>query len=252
MPGRKRKWFYKALLVLLVLGCVVFIFRDAILNLLITHFWDEDPKLWEREIIAFEKAASASPPPRDAIVFIGSSSIRLWSSLQSDMHPVPVIQRGFGGARMHDVVFYGARLLQVEQPRALVVFVGTNDIHPGMVQEPTVLLNRFQQFVAIARAEFAEIPIYYIGITPSPLRWEVWGIAQQTNALIADYAASDPQLHIIDTAPHLLGASGEPNPKNYRFDGLHLSEKGYAIWAEIIRARLLADFPDYISNSLSK
>jgi lysophospholipase L1-like esterase len=85
------------------------------------------------------------------------------------------------------------------------------------------------------------VPIYFIGITPSPMRWEVWDVAQETNGLIREWSAGMRTLHFIDTGPALLSEDGTPDRDNYIFDGLHLSAAGYAIWTEIIRGRLLAD-----------
>lgn len=107
-----------------------------------------------------------------------------------------------------------------------------------MLSVPSRLAS-YQAFVATVRAGQPAVPIYYIGITPSPLRWSVWPVAQATNALIQQWSGSDPNLHFIDTSGDFMGLSGEPDPDNYRFDGLHLSEQGYSIWREIIRQRLL-------------
>ncbi|NND67626.1 MAG: hypothetical protein HKN19_08570, partial [Halioglobus sp.] len=152
----------------------------------------------------------------------------------------PVIQHGFGGAKLNDAVVYARRLVNAYEPRAVVVFVGTNDIDPNASKSPEVLLASYQEFVSIVRADQPELPILYIGITPSPLRWSVWDIAQETNRLIDSYSESDPNLHFIDTSPGLLGATGEPIREHYVFDGLHLSESGYAAWTRIIRPRLEA------------
>jgi lysophospholipase L1-like esterase len=200
----------------------------------------EDPLVWEEDITALE-AATAERASSDSIVFVGSSSIRLWSSLERDMQPFPVIQHGFGGAKLADLEFYAERLVNSQRPRAVVVFAGTNDIHPGRTKPPKTLLATYRRFVERVRADLPEVPIYFIGITPSPMRWEVWQTAQQTNRLVREFSEREPGLEYIETGPALLGADGEPNPDNYIFDGLHLSEAGYARWTEIIRGRLLAD-----------
>ncbi len=200
----------------------------------------EDPAVWEEDIRELEATTAGLYPPGEGIVFIGSSSIRLWSSLAQDMAPLPVIQHGFGGAKLNDAVVYARRLVNAYRPRAVVVFVGTNDIDPNAAKEPAVLLASYQDFVATVRADQPEVPILYIGITPSPLRWAVWDIAQETNRLIAAYCESDPNLHFIDTSPGLLGPDGAPIREHYIFDGLHLSESGYAAWTRIIRPRLEA------------
>ncbi|MFT5137683.1 MAG: lysophospholipase L1-like esterase [Arenicella sp.] len=205
----------------------------------------EDPLVWANDITAFETTAQKSPPPNNAIVFVGSSSIRFWHSLAQDMAPLPVIQRGFGGAKLNDLVHYADRLVNNYQPQALVVFAGSNDITPGSVKTPQQLLYSYQQFVAAVRVDNPQLPIYYIGITPSPRRWEIWPDAQAANAIIEDYSQSTAGLFYIDTGPALLNAEGKPDTDNYTFDSQHLSDQGYRHWTAIIRPRLLADLAQF-------
>lgn len=200
----------------------------------------EDPLVYEEDIAALE-ASTAARAGEAGIVFVGSSSIRLWSTLERDMAPLPAIRHGFGGAKLADIEFYAERLVNRYRPRAVVVFAGTNDIHPGAAKSPPSLLAVYQRFVARVRADLPDVPIYFIGITPSPMRWEVWPVAQEANRLVRAYSEGLPTLHFIDTSQQLLGLDGEPDRANYRFDGLHLSARGYAIWTEIIKARLLSD-----------
>ncbi|MEZ5569672.1 MAG: GDSL-type esterase/lipase family protein [Halioglobus sp.] len=201
----------------------------------------EDPLVWEADIRALERRAEGQFPAHTAVVFVGSSSIRLWDSLAKDMAPVPVIRQGFGGAKLNDVVHYAERLVSVHRPRAVVVFAGTNDIQPGRSKSPAALLAAYQTLVRTVRREQPELPVYFIAITPSPMRWAVWDVALETNRLITEYSAGDQNLHVIDTGPALLGADGKPERANYVFDGLHLSAQGYAIWTSIIRPPLLAE-----------
>ena len=196
----------------------------------------EDPLVWEQDIRALEHSTSGLP---GSILFMGSSSIRLWSTLAEDMAPMSTVNRGFGGAKLADTVHYAARLVDIEKPGAIVIFVGTNDVHPGASKSPDVLLQSYRKLVERIREVHESTPIYYIAITPSLTRWEVWPIAQQTNRLIERYSATDPGLHFIDTGPALI-ENGLPAKRFYRFDGLHLSEAGYGVWTEIIRPRLLS------------
>ncbi|MFT4615643.1 MAG: hypothetical protein ACI9NT_002801 [Bacteroidia bacterium] len=198
----------------------------------------EDPLVWENDVRELESASMRQFAKGEGIVFIGSSSIRLWSSLQQDMAPLPVIRHGFGGAKLNDVVFYAPRLVSAFTPKAVVVFAGTNDIDPNASKRPEVLLASYQAFVLAVREQQPQVPIFYIAITPSLLRWSVWPQAQETNALIAQWSATQQGLHLIDTAPALLGDDGQPLREHYRLDGLHLSEMGYAAWTRIIRPRL--------------
>ena len=199
----------------------------------------EDPLVWAQDIEALEEKSTGRYAPDEAVVFVGSSSIRLWRTLEQDMAPLPVLQHGFGGAKLNDVVHYAARLVSAYRPRAVVVFAGTNDISPEAAKPPDTLLASYQSFIDIVRRAQPGLPVFFIGITPSPLRWEVWGVAHATNELIREWSTTQRSLYFIDTGPGLLGADGAPDPSNYVFDGLHLSERGYAKWTSIIRPRLL-------------
>jgi lysophospholipase L1-like esterase len=200
---------------------------------------DSNPLYWQDAIEAFEVEASRSVPPQNAVVFVGSSSIRMWRSLAEDMCPIRVIQRGFGGARLSDLVAYAERLVNVYRPLAVVVFAGSNDITPEASSRPIRVLQHYQAFVARVRADLPTVPIYYIAITPSPERWSIWSLAASANRLIQAYAQTQDHLYFIDTGPALLDHRGVPDPANYLSDDLHLSQRGYAIWRRIIRSRLL-------------
>ena len=202
----------------------------------------EDPLVWENEIAEFEESLIKRPADEGALLFIGSSSIRFWGSIHQDMQPFDVVQRGFGGAKFLDVVHYADRLIDIGvSPAAIVLFIGTNDIHPGQSKEPALLLKRYQQFIEVVREKHQLVPVYYIAITPTPLRWEVWDIAKETNRLISDYAATQENLFVIDASAKLLNTDGSANADLRRFDGLHLNKEGYAKWTSVIQPRLVND-----------
>jgi len=201
----------------------------------------EDPAVYAEDIEKLVARTREGPVPEDAVVFIGSSSIRLWSTLERDMQPLPVVQHGFGGAKLADIEYYAEQLVNPFAPRAVVVFAGTNDLQPGASKSPEVLFETYRRFVERVRADLPNVPIYFIGITPSPMRWEIWDQAQDTNRRVREWSAGNPTLFYIETGPALLGEDGEPDGDNYMFDGLHLSAKGYAIWTGIIRTRLMED-----------
>ncbi len=107
----------------------------------------EDPRVWEEAVAALESKTQGKCGPGECVVFIGSSSIRLWDTLEEDMSPILVIQHGFGGAKLNDIVYYAERLVNTYRPRAVVVFAGTNDIDPAASKAPEVLLGSYQAFV---------------------------------------------------------------------------------------------------------
>lgn len=195
----------------------------------------EGPARWEDDIAAFEAEAAANPPPEDAYLFVGSSSIRLWSTLEEDMAPMPVIQRGFGGSALGDCIHYADRLVTPYQPKAIFVFCGTNDIAGENAKSATEVFDLYKTFVGKIREDLPQTPIYFIAITHTRSRWEHIDTIKETNALVEAWTTEDPSLHYIDTASHLLDDSGEPRDAFFVDDQLHLSPAGYEIWTAIIR-----------------
>jgi lysophospholipase L1-like esterase len=200
-----------------------------------------DPLAWESTIQKFEAHDRLHPPPPDVIVFTGSSSITFWSTLAQDMAPLSVINRGFGGSHMNDVVHYAPRLVAAYQPRAVVLFAGTNDISGSKPKTAQEVFDGYRAFVAVVHAALPDIPIYYISITPAPSRWKYWTSVQETNRLIRAHTETDTRLHFIDMTDVIMGLDGKPDRSLFRIDRLHPNKKGYAVWTAKIRPILLTD-----------
>ena len=200
-----------------------------------------DPDAWETSIKKFEAQDQLYPPMKNAIVFTGSSSFTFWSTLEQDMAPLPVINRGFGGARMPDVLHYLERILLPYHPRAVVLFAGTNDISGSKPASARQVYDGYLAFVRCVQESLPETIIYYVGITPTPSRWKYWSIAAEANRLIYEHTLTDPHLRFIDLTEYLLGADGKPDRSLYRIDRLHPNAKGYVKWTAVIKPRLEAD-----------
>jgi lysophospholipase L1-like esterase len=196
------------------------------------------PDPWEHSIRAFEARDRRRAPGQGAIVFVGSSSFTLWSSLEEDMAPLPAVNRGFGGAMIDDVVRYADRIVAPYRPSAIVLFAGTNDISGARPASADYVAERFDAFVAKVRLAVPEALIYYVAITPSRARWSLWPVAMEANRLIEARVRADERLHFIDLGQFLLGPDGMPDPEFYRRDGLHPNKSGYRIWAREIAAAL--------------
>ncbi len=201
----------------------------------------EDPKVWQDDITRLVEETRSRGDLPEAVLFVGSSSIRFWGTLERDMRPLVTIRHGFGGAKLADLEFYAEQLVTAFRPRAIVVFAGSNDLQPGDTKPPEVLLAIYRRFVAEVRRDLPLVPIFYIGITPTPLRWGVWDMIRETNQLIHEFCDEQAGLHYIETGPLLLGSDGTPDRNNYRLDGLHLSARGYEIWTDVIQARLMEE-----------
>ncbi len=202
-----------------------------------------DPNAWEASLRRFEARDRLQPAPPDVILFTGSSSITLWASLARDMAPLPVLNRGFGGSRMPDVVHYAERIVRPYHPKAIVLFAGTNDIADPKPATAQQVYEGYLAFVNAIQASLPGTPFYYISITPTPLRWKYWPVVQQANCLIQAQTLTDPALHYIDITGAFLGPDGLPDRRLFRADRLHPNALGYENWTTLIKPVLLADFP---------
>lgn len=201
-----------------------------------------NPAFFEPAIVAFEEADRASPPSPGGIVFVGSSSIRFWRTLDADMAPLTVLNRGFGGAHFSHVLHNASRVVVPYAPRAVVVYVGDNDIAAGKPAESVV--DDYRAFVALTRGALPEVEIYFLSIKPSELRWALWPEMSRANVEIEAITQGDPALHYIDVATPLLDAKGEPREDVFVLDGLHLNATGYAAWTEVVAPVLHANHPE--------
>ncbi len=193
-------------------------------------------------IAAFEAADRADPPAPGGIVFVGSSSIRLWDTLARDMAPLPVVRRGFGGAHMDHLVHHVDRIVIPYQPRVVVVFAGGNDLGAGTGKTADSYLAKFAELLARLHADLPEARVLFLSLKPTILRWERWPEVRKANDAVARLAEADPLLEYVDVATPMLTADGEPRGELFVWDGLHLSESGYALWTEILRPRLAAAY----------
>jgi lysophospholipase L1-like esterase len=192
---------------------------------------------WEDAIRAFEEADRQSPPPADAILFIGSSSIRLWN-LKDYFPDLAVINRGFGGSCISDAVEFAPRIAIPYQPRIVVLYAGDNDIKDG--KPPGVLLADFKAFAALLEERLPATRIVFISIKPSPARWELFERMREANQEIRAFIATDPRLTYVDVVPAMLGADGKPRPELFVEDQLHLSPAGYRLWTSLLSGALAA------------
>ncbi|MEE4193785.1 MAG: GDSL-type esterase/lipase family protein [Anaerolineae bacterium] len=196
----------------------------------------EDPERWEKEIKKIE-SRYGEYKPTGRIVFLGSSSIRLWETLEEDMAPFDVLNHGFGGSKAVDSTYYLNRLVNPFKPRALVIFTGTNDINgiKGNTKSGEQVFFSVINLIETYHELYPQVPIFYISITPTPSRWKVWRDADTTNQLVARYAEKNPYLTLIDTTEAFINTDGKPKRSLFQRDQLHLNEKGYALWTSLIK-----------------
>ena len=191
---------------------------------------------FEKEIVAFEVADQKAMPPQNAVLFIGSSSIRMWKTLDADFMGIAVINRGFGGSKIADSMHYADRIVIPYHPRKIVMYAGDNDIAAGGT--PQQVLEDFQAFVSKVREKMPDVPISYISIKPSLKRWKLVDQIKAANALIEKFATEGKNLEYIDVFTPMLGSDGKPRAELFRPDGLHMVAKGYELWTSIIAPKL--------------
>jgi lysophospholipase L1-like esterase len=190
------------------------------------------PEKWAAAIDKFTQADATNPPPRDAVVFIGSSSIVRWTTLAQDFPAVTVINRGFGGSELEDSAHYVDRIVSPYQPRIVVLYAGENDLNAG--KTPEKVLFDFKHFVASIHKALPDARVVFIAIKPSPSRWKIKEQVVRANALIAAECARDQRLAFADIYTPMLDAKGEPRPELFVKDMLHMNAAGYAVWRPVI------------------
>jgi lysophospholipase L1-like esterase len=194
------------------------------------------PQEWETEIAAFETSDKISPPPKDVILFVGSSSIRLWESLAHHFPEHKVINRGFGGSHLADCALLVDRIVIPYRPKMVLLYAGDNDIAEG--KTPEEVFADFKTFIEKVHVALPKTRIAYISIKPSITRRQLLDNIKATNRLIGDYAQKKQNLLFIDVFTPMLSPTGEPRRELFVSDGLHLNAAGYELWASIIRPYL--------------
>ena len=193
---------------------------------------------WENEFAAFDKLNRTEKYSDQSILFVGSSSIKLWNTIKDEMAPYPVIQRGFGGSRTPDVVQNLDKIAYPHQFRALVIFVGNDITGSPNDLSPTETMLNFKEMVKIIRHKYKKQPVFIVEITPCQSRWKQWPQIQQTNAMLKALCQKGKNLVFIETAKSYLNDKKEPNNDLFRDDQLHLNHQGYLIWGKLIKSQI--------------
>ncbi len=193
------------------------------------------PDRWEAAIQDFEKKDQIDPPPLGEIVFVGSSTIRIWN-LAKSFADLKCINCGFGGSQMADSARYAGRIVVPYRPRTIVVYAGDNDIAAG--KTPEQVATDARALVAAVHAKLPRTKIIFISIKPSIARWKLFGKMREANRLIAEYTRHDSRLGFVDITETMLGDDGMPRPELFVKDGLHLSPEGYSVVSSRVRPML--------------
>ena len=196
---------------------------------------DKPRSKWEKDITEFERWDAKNSFPADSVLFVGSSSIRFWQTARY-FPEFPVINRGFGGSTVHDINLFVERIVIKYRPKVIVFYAGDNDI--AKETPPDLVKHNFTKFVQKVHNVLPDTPIVFISIKPSGARWPLWPKMQKANSLIRQYVAQNKKLYYLDLATPLLDNNGRPDDNLFLQDKLHLNEKGYDIWTNLLKTKL--------------
>lgn len=197
----------------------------------------ESGKPFYNEIQDFKKADRQHFPPQNAILFVGSSSIRMWDDLQSYFPGYTVIQRGFGGSGLNDAILYADDIIVPYHPKQIVIYSGENDVAEGA--SSTDVLQRFTELFTLIREKLPAVAVIYISIKPSPSREKYMPVMEEANVMIRRFLSGYPETVYVDVYHPMLNGEGKPRKELFSADDLHMNSKGYELWRDAIMPYLV-------------
>jgi len=196
------------------------------------------PAFWN-DIQQFRKMDSVQAPPSNAILFVGSSSFTRWTDVQSYFPGYTIMNRGFGGSTLADVLRYEEDVIFKYNPKEIVIYCGENDVASSDTITAKTVYNRFTTLFSEIRAVYPNVQVVFISLKPSPSRWHMRDKAIATNEMIENYLKKQKNAEFIDVWKPMLGPDGKPRQELFVEDNLHMNAKGYAIWQKLIQPTLL-------------
>ena len=190
------------------------------------------------EIQAFKKQDSAHFPAKNSILFVGSSSFNFWKDMQDYFPGYPLINRGFGGSSLPDVIRYAPDIIYPYAPKQVVIYCGENDLVDVNVT-PQIVLDRFKTLFSMIRGQFKDLPIIFVSIKPSPSRAHLKRKMVESNKLIKSFLNRQQKAIFVDVYSKMLQKDGTPRKDIFTDDDLHMNAKGYAIWKKEIESKLV-------------
>jgi len=198
----------------------------------------QEVKGWNTDIEKFEELDRSETYPPNSILFAGSSSIRLWTTIAADMAPYNIIKRGYGGAKLSDFTVYAERIFSPHACSAIAIFVANDISGSDQDKEPEEVASLFKSLLKTIRKSHPETSVFWIAITPTPSRWKVWPEIKEANSLIEKVCNKKNNTYFIRTDFAFLNENGVPIEEYFVSDKLHLSERGYKVWNELIKSEI--------------
>ena len=197
---------------------------------------------FQDEIDVFIKKDSIAMPAANSILFVGSSSFNYWKDISNYFPGYPIINRGFGGSSLTDIIHFNQETILKYKPKQIYIYCGENDIAASDTISPQIVFERFKTLYTIIRTHLGNnIPVMYVSIKPSVARWNMEAKFVAANKLIRDYINKQKQTQFLDVHAAMLDSNGEVFKDIFIADKLHMNAKGYAIWQKIIAPTLVQE-----------
>lgn len=196
-----------------------------------------EPPFWE-EIQNFKKQDKLNPPAKNQVLFVGSSSFAMWTDVQKYFPGYKIINRGFGGSSLPDVIRYVKDIIIPYKPKQVVIYCGENDLAASDTVTSQMVLDRFKKLFVLIRKNLPRVPVVFVSLKPSPSRQHLMPKMVAANRLIKNYLAKNTATVFVDVYHKMLKRNGEPMDDIFLEDKLHMNAKGYAIWQKAIKPYL--------------
>ena len=202
-------------------------------------FAQGSPHPFQKDIDAFVLQDSRQAPPANPVLLIGSSSFTFWKDVQQAFPGLPILNRGFGGSSLTDLIHFAPQVIFAYNPRQIIIYCGENDLAATPPIGPKVVLQRYRKLFNMIRSKWPAMPIVYISIKPSPSRWQLEPQFVEANRRISAFLRNKKNARFLDVHTAMLDSNGETRPELYINDRLHMNAKGYAIWQSLLGPLLL-------------
>lgn len=214
------------------------IFSALILFLMLVGISAQNkPAFWD-DIQHFKQLNKENPPPKNAVLLVGSSSFTMWKDVDAYFPEKVIVNRGFGGSSLYDLNFYSAELLKPYSPKQIIIYCGENDFAGNEKLKPREVFNRFKHFYAEIRKYYSEVPVAYVSIKLSPSRENLWPKFIETNSLIRKFMERKENAEYIDITKAMNGPDGKIRKDLFLEDMLHMKPAGYQIWKKVMEPYL--------------
>jgi lysophospholipase L1-like esterase len=213
--------------------------KKIILLLIIIKCYTAQAQPFINEIKVFRKADSLTTPPKNVVLLVGSSSFTKWKDVQDYFPAHTMLNRGFGGSSLTDLIFYANDVLLKYKPKQILIYCGENDIAGSSIVTADTVFERFKTVYSTIRSKFKKVPIAFISMKPSPSREKYAEVMQKGNALIKVFMEQQKRASYIDVYSSMLDANGKALTHIFISDKLHMNAEGYKIWQGVIAPYLV-------------